>query len=242
MTTVIAHRGASRAERENTLAAFRRAVELGATWVELDVRRSSDGSLVVHHDPHFADGRAVADTPGAERPDHVPLLDRALDACAGLDGVNVEIKNSDDEPGFDPTHSVVPSVVAVLAATGWRERVLVSCFDRPTLDAVRRADPGLATALLTSKVPVDAAERAGWLAGIAGDGHRALHPWWPLVDEELVAASHAVGLAVNVWTCDDPGLIARLAGWGVDGVCTNVPDAVGLVVPPGAVRRAASAA
>lgn len=223
MTVVIAHRGASRAEHENTLAAFRRAAELGATWVELDVRRSVDDGLVVHHDPRFADGRLIAVTPAAERPAHVPLLADALAACAPL-RVNVEIKNSDDEDGYDPDHAVVGGVVALLRETDWRDRVLISCFDRPTLDTVRRADDGLATALLTSQVPIDAAERDAWLAGLAADGHVALHPQWALVDEDLVRACHAVGLAVNVWTVDHPTAIARLAAWGVDGVCTNVPD------------------
>ena len=57
---VIAHRGASRAERENTVAAYRRAGEMGADAVELDVRRTTDGVLVVHHDPHLGDGRLIA--------------------------------------------------------------------------------------------------------------------------------------------------------------------------------------
>ena len=55
----MAHRGASRAERENTLAAFTRAAEMGADAVELDVRRTAENLLVVHHDPHVADGRAI---------------------------------------------------------------------------------------------------------------------------------------------------------------------------------------
>ncbi len=223
MTVVIAHRGASRAEHENTLSAFRRAGELGATWIELDVRRSVDDALVVHHDPHFADGRLIAVTPAAERPAHVPLLAEALEACEPL-RVNIEIKNSEDEPGYDPDHAVVGALVTLLAPTRWSERVLVSCFDRSTLDTVRRADDHLFTALLTAGLPIEPAERDAWLAGIAADGHVALHPQWALVDEELVAACHRLGLAVNVWTVDHPVAIARLAGWGVDGICTNVPD------------------
>ena len=223
MTIVLAHRGASRRERENTLAAFGAARSLGAPWVELDVRLARDGALVVHHDPSYGDGRAVHATPGDRRPAHVPLLADALAACDGMQ-VNVEIKNSEREPGYDPTAAVVTPTVAVIAATGWHDRVLVSCFDRPTLDAVRAADGELATAFLTAQVPIDAAQRDAWLAGLAADGHSALHPWWPLADAELIAACHAAGLAVNVWTCDDPGAIRRLAGWGVDGICTNVPD------------------
>jgi glycerophosphoryl diester phosphodiesterase len=191
--------------------------------VELDVRRSVDGGLVVHHDAHYPDGRLIAATAARERPDHVPLLDEALTACAPLQ-VNVEIKNSADEPGYDPDHAVVDGVVALLAESGWTERVLISCFDRPTLTAVRLADDELPTALLTAVVPVQPDERDEWLAGIAADGHVALHPLWLLVDDDLVGACHRAGLVVNAWTVDDPGAIVRLAGWGVDGVCTNVPD------------------
>lgn len=223
MTEVIAHRGASRAAPENTVAAFRKAHELGATWIELDVRRSGDGQLVVHHDPRFKDGRSVATTLGDDRPSHVPLLGTALDACAPLK-VNVEIKNSREEDGYDPAAAVVAPTVDLIVATGWRDRVLVSCFDRPTLDAVRATGAGLATAFLTESCPVDRDDRRDWLAGLAADGHSALHPWFPLVDEELVADCHDAGLAVNVWTVDNPELMARLVAWGVDGICTNVPD------------------
>ena len=66
-------------------------------------------------------------------------------------------------------------------------------------------------------------------------GHAAIHPWVPTVDRAAVDAAHAAGLAVNVWTCDDPDRMRELIGWGIDGICTNVPD-VAL-----AVRAAASA-
>src|SRR5262245_27082175 len=89
---VIAHRGASRAAPENTLEAFRLARSLGADAVELDVRRTRDGALAVHHDARLPDGQSVVDLSAAELPRSVPLLDAALDACAGM-WVNVEIKN-----------------------------------------------------------------------------------------------------------------------------------------------------
>ena len=102
MTLVIAHRGASRAERENTGAAFRRAGEMGADGIELDVRRTADDRLVVHHDPVLADGRTIRSTAATELPGHVPTLDAAIGACEGM-FVNIEIKNDPDEPDFDPT-------------------------------------------------------------------------------------------------------------------------------------------
>ena len=83
----MAHRGASLAEPENTVAAFERARELGADWVELDARRSADGVVVVHHDAHLADGRLIADLTMDELPDGIPSLAEALEACDGM-GVN----------------------------------------------------------------------------------------------------------------------------------------------------------
>lgn len=218
VTCVIAHRGASRAAPENTVAAFRRAAEMGADMVELDVRRSADGRLVVHHDPHLTDGRAVAATPAGELPAAVPDLDTALDACAGV-AVNIEIKNDPEEPGFEPDRALADDVAAVVASRGDTERIVISSFDRASIDRLKEvASPPIATAWLVDVPPPDAVEV------VAAGGHQALHPMWLTVDPALVERAHAAGLAVNVWTCDDPEAMVRLAGWGVDGICTNVPD------------------
>jgi len=224
VTCVIAHRGASRAAPENTVAAFRRAAEMGADMVELDVRRSADGRLVVHHDPFLADGRAVAATRADELPSAVPTLDAALDACVGM-AVNIEIKNDPDEPGFEPDRALADDVAAVVAARGDADRVVVSSFDRASIDRLREvAWPPIATAWLVTVPPPDAVEVV-----VAG-GHQALHPSWQAVDPALVEQAHAAGVAVNVWDCDDPEAMVRLAGWGVDGICTNVPDvAIGVL-------------
>jgi glycerophosphoryl diester phosphodiesterase len=218
VTFVIAHRGASRVERENTVAAFRRAAELGADMVELDVRRSADGVLVVHHDARVEDGRALSSTAVADLPAWLPTLEAALDACAGM-AVNIEIKNDPAEPGFEADGTLSDDVAAVVAARGDTDRILVSSFDRPSLDRLRAvADPPIATAWLVTVPPADVVQT------LVAFGHQALHPWWQTVDQSLVDRCHAAGLAVNVWTCDDPDAMARLAGWGVDGICTNVPD------------------
>ncbi len=62
------------------------------------------------------------------------------------------------------------------------------------------------------------------IVGLAAQGHAALHPYEPQVDEELLALCHRNGLAVNAWTCNDPARLVELSGLGVDGVCTDVPD------------------
>ncbi|CAN5755184.1 glycerophosphodiester phosphodiesterase family protein [soil metagenome] len=226
MVRVIAHRGASAAAPGNTIAAFHLARTLGADWVELDARRTFDGRVVVHHDQHLADGRAVVDLQRHELPDHVCGLSDALDACAPM-SVNIEIKNWPDDVDFDPSESVAELVVAEVARRAAHDSVLVSCFHRPTLDRVRVLDDRLPTAFLHHVVD------GGWdelAAGLAADGHVALHPWDGVVDASLVAAATAHGLGVNVWTVDDPVRMAALVELGVGGLCTNVPDVARRVV------------
>lgn len=218
MVTVYAHRGASAAERENTLAAFRRAAAMGSDGVELDVRRSADGALVVHHDAHLPDGRAILDLRADELPDHVPLLDAALDACRGM-VVNVEIKNWPQDSDFDPDNTLVPPV---LEACRGRE-VLISSFNIATVDRVRELDASVPTAWLVSFAPDR--DRAGRLVQMcAQHGHPVLHPHELTVDDHLVTLCRAKGIAVNPWTVDDPARMRVLADLGVDGIVTNVPD------------------
>jgi len=233
MTAVMAHRGASRAEAENTVAAFRRAGSMGAQAVELDVRRTSDGVLVVHHNPHAGDGRLIGDTPRRNLPESIPTLGEALDACAGM-WVNVEIKNDPDEPDFDPTEGIADETIAHLLARHDDHRWLVSCFRIETVDRCHAVAPHIRTAWLCVEAP------AGIAATLVAKGHSALHPWVAALTRSTVDECHAAGLQVNTWTCDDPERMRELLGWGIDGICTNVPD-VALTVIRGRVIGGAPA-
>jgi glycerophosphoryl diester phosphodiesterase len=212
------HRGASADAPENTIAAFALARTQGADGVELDVRRSADGDLVLHHDPVLPDGRVIVGTPSADLPPHVPTLEAALDECAGL-VVNIEVKNSPFEADHDPACTVADDVVAVLASRGGADRVLVSSFDLATVDRVRELDPGVPTALITFVHPMG----ADAIVLAAERGHRAINPDHATVEVAFVGLAHAAGLEVNVWTVDEPDRLRELAGAGVDGIVTNVP-------------------
>jgi glycerophosphoryl diester phosphodiesterase len=217
MTSIIAHRGASAAAPENTIAAFTSAAALGADGVELDARRTADDRIVVHHDARVADRRVIRQTPAAQLPGHIPSLDAALDACAGM-FVNVEIKNDPADPDFDPTDWVAHRVCALLARRGDGPRWLISSFRFETVALCRTLLPSARTAWLVEALDDDVVLRT------AAGGHAALHPCDPIVDEALIRRAHAAGLAVNAWTCDDPDRMRQLIGWGIDGICTNVPD------------------
>ena len=214
---VIAHRGASRAERENTVQAFRRAGTMGAEAVELDVRRTADGVLVVQHNPHLEDGRIIAATTYAELPAHVPTLPDALDACAGM-WVNVEIKNDPEEPDFDISESVADDTIALLLDRHEDHRWVISSFRMETIDRCRALAPTIRTAWLCGGVP------DGIARTLVSKGHIALHPWVYMLSRDTIDECHAAGVQVNTWTCDDPDRMRELIEWGIDGICTNVPD------------------
>lgn len=212
---IIGHRGASVAEPENTPEAFEAADRMGADGVELDVRLAPDGRgserLVVFHNPLPDDQRAL---------DAMPSFDEVLEACGDRMLINVEIKNSVNDGGFDPTMAMVAPVIdAMRRHAGDRtNRWLISSFTIETVDHCRTVAPEFATAHLTEAL-TDEVIRAA-----VDRGHRAVHPWHGLLDSGQVAAAHDAGLAVNIWTCNEPERLLELRDMGVDGVCTDVPD------------------
>jgi glycerophosphoryl diester phosphodiesterase len=221
---VIGHRGSPRRQPENTVASFAAAAAEGADWVELDVHLTADGDVVVVHDPTYDDGRLTFDTPASQRPPGVPLLDEVLDTCdgAGL-GVNIEIKACPGDADHHTAEALTDAVLALIErrygddATR-RSELLITSFWPPTIDRAQ-AGSDVATGWLT--VHID--DASAFAATVAERAHAAINPWDAIVDEALVAAAHAHGLAVNVWTVNDPERIRTLVGWGVDGIISDVP-------------------
>lgn len=218
---VLAHRGAHDPEspgiRENTLEAFRRAAKMGADGVELDVRQTSDGVLVVHHDAALPDGRPIATAVRRDLPEWVPDLEDALAACAGLALVNVELKASPLEPGFDPEYGPARAVAELVGRP--HLPVLVSSFNLAALDVFHTVAADIPTGWLTM-TGFDQ-ERAA--ADAAARGHSALDPPEAQVTPGLVGAVHGLGLSVVAWTVNVGPRAAELAAMGVDVLITDVP-------------------
>jgi glycerophosphoryl diester phosphodiesterase len=221
---VLGHRGASAAAPENTVAAFTLARDLGADGVELDVRRSADGVLVVHHDAEVRDVGLIASMSFAAlrevRP-QLATLEEALAACRGL-VVNAEVKCLPWEPDADVDGSVMLATIdAVRAHDGM---VIVSSFDIAAVDRARTAAPELATAWLTHGQAVGAAAEIAVAHGhpwLNADGVAALE-----AGADGIALAHRAGVLVGTWTVDDPTAARGLADAGVDIIITNVPDVV----------------
>ena len=101
---------------------------------------------------------------------------------------------------------------------GTDHRWLISCFRVETVDRCHAIAPHIPTAWLCVDAP------AGTAADLVRRGHSALHPWVGALTKEVIDECHAHGVRVNTWTCDDPDRMRELISWGIDGICTNVPD------------------
>lgn len=218
-TTVVAHRGDARLTRENTVEAYHAARAAGASWVELDARRTADDRLVVHHDPGVEGVGLIVDTLRCDLPVWIPDLEEALDACAPM-GVIVEVKDLPSEKAFDPAHRTMHLVGEVLAdrlASRRRGPLQVSSFFHPALLALGEAYPEIPKACLSA---------AGWdhirmLEGAVRLGAVSFHPAEADVTGTMVELAHEWGLLIEPWTVNSPERLSSMVEWGADRVMTD---------------------
>jgi glycerophosphoryl diester phosphodiesterase len=218
LTEVFAHRGAHLNERENTLAAFRGAVALGVGGVELDVRQTLDGALVVHHDPTIGP-RAIAHTEARDLPSYVPTLEEALAVLKGVT-VNVEIKNLKHrrEPTYDESGAFVRAVLDLVHAKRRDSSVGLSCFDLATCAHARAHDPAMYVGwLVRTGSAFDALERAHALS------LSAVNPHFTMVTPASQQRASELDMSLNVWTVNESRDIAAMAALGVTSIITDQP-------------------
>ncbi|HEY7637486.1 MAG TPA: glycerophosphodiester phosphodiesterase [Gemmatimonadales bacterium] len=219
---VIAHRGASGYEYENSRAAFRRAVVLDADGVELDVHATCDGALVVHHDPEidgagpisalsFADTRQVRLRNG----EPLPLLSEVLEIVGDRD-VWVEIKS------LLECHD--PALFQVLDHGPAPTRYAVHSFDHWLIGRLGAARPHLRRGILLSDAVADP------IAAMQAVGATALWQEWKQIDGDLVSRVHGAGLTIIAWTVNEIADLERMARLGVDGLCGNYPDRIRVAI------------
>jgi glycerophosphoryl diester phosphodiesterase len=236
---IVAHRGASATESENTLAAFEAAIGAGADAVEFDVRLTADAHPVVLHD---ADVSRTTDGSGSVHSmtleelrglrirgsdvGVIPTLTETLELLSGRAGVDIELKNIPGEPDYDPdVEPLVSATLEALGSTSFTGPVLVSSFNPLAIAAVREREPRLATGLLT----MDGLEADVALGFAQGQGHAWVLPAVAMVEAAgpaFAVRAHDVGMRVGTWVVDDPERAAALARTGVDAIATNDPAAV----------------
>lgn len=233
-TLVFGHRGAMARAPMNTLAAFELARAEGADGIELDLRLSRDGHLVVIHDDLVdatTDGRgSVADMTLAEikrldagswfadsyAGETIPTLDEVFDAFGGVLLINIEIKSSRDS-----VDRLERRLAQCIRRHNMRERIIISCFDPVVLQRIRGMMPMVLMGFLYQ--PDMPAEHYLRLKKL---WHEARHPRHDMVDQGYMNWARAQGYIVNVWTVNDPQRAIALRDLGVNAIITDEPGLI----------------
>ena len=229
----IAHRGASGTFPENTVCAFRAAIDAGAEMCELDVQLSRDGAIVVIHDEtveRTTDGKGeVAELTleelkrldagakfkgGAVKGERIPTLDEVFSATSGKCALNIELKAGGLEH----------QVAQIMQARNALADSIVSSFDWEYLKNIQQLHFNIRVGLLAEEKPVDLMMNA-----VAMRAH-SINPRWDMVTSDLCKAAHERGLKVYTWTVDADARMRALIACGVDGIMTNYPERLRKVV------------
>jgi glycerophosphoryl diester phosphodiesterase len=229
---VIAHRGASAAAPQNTLAAFRLAIEQGADYVELDVQESADGEVLVVHDSDLMSVAGVPmeiwNTPAATlrsvdigshagpqfSGERVPTFAEALALCKGKARVVVELKS------YGHNQRLEEKVAAIVEAAGMENDCIYMSLDHSTVWKMKRLRPAWRVGVLAAKAIGDLRKlEADFLAVEAR-----------MATPGFVRGAHRAGQDVFVWTVNDPAWILKALSRGADGLITDRPDLARQVV------------
>jgi glycerophosphoryl diester phosphodiesterase len=244
------HRGARAMYPENTIPAFKYAIEAGVDFLEMDVAVTKDNVLVISHDPHINPEICTGPHPGiaiheltlAELHEYdcgtlknphfpkqhpvpgtrIPTLDEVLNLSEGNSvQFNIETKSFPDHPELTPPPDVFSKMMLdVIRKHKLDSRVIVQSFDFRTLRAMKRLAPGIRLAALWEGKPDS-------FVSIAKDAEAGIiSPAFHLVTPEQVHASHAAKLEVVPWTADTPKDWQNLVDAGVDAIITDDPAAL----------------
>lgn len=215
---VIAHRGASGHAFQNSLSSFALAKQLRADAVELDIHATTDGVLLVHHDPAIPEVGTIGELPHdafvryrLPNGEPIPTLGQVLEEL-GPFGVWIEVKTL--PPRYDSR------LLSVMKAGPSPERYAVHGFDHRIVARLGKQAPLLKRGALQASYPLDL------LAPLTSTGATVLWQDAGLIDRTMVDAIHAAGKEIIAWTANDPPEIARLVAHGVDGICGNYPERI----------------
>lgn len=222
---VIGHRGASSIAPENTLKAFRKAIELKADYVEFDVHQSKDGEIVIMHDSNTfrttghlglikemtIDELKQLDCGEGER---IPTLRELIKLAKGKINLNCEIKAR----GF------TKEIINILLEEDILETTIVSSFKHDILLEMKEIEPQIK---LASLEPI----KFGWIRNwifrkklykdVIDKNYYAINPFFKLVNKNFISKVHNNGLKIFPWTINSESTIKKLIELGVDGIITN---------------------
>jgi glycerophosphoryl diester phosphodiesterase len=227
----VAHRGASGTRPENTMVSFRRAMEIGADYIELDTRPTTDGVAVIMHDStvdRTTDGAGRVSDLTLEQikklnagswfaaeyaPERVPTLPEVIALTADKVPLSLEIKAA----------GVEKQAVAALRESGNHDS-FISSFNEDCLRRVREIDPEMPIELIVGNDPLSADEIRELIERTRNLGARILAPSYRGVTPELVAAAEAAEIDLICWTVNDREDMKRMLDLGVKAITTNYPE------------------
>ena len=230
---VIAHRGWSGKYPENTMLAFRKAIECGSDGIELDVHLSKDGEVMICHDESLLRTAGVAGSiseftrselekisAGKTMNDEygftpIPSLEEYLDYVSKTKAItNIELKTA---PVYYP--GIEKKTVDLVRKFSYGDRVIFSSFNWLSIFDIKKIDPAFECGLLIGYFSV---KNIG--VQINGLGIECYHPSIAHIAEETIKDCHRHDVDVNVWTVNEEKDMLNCLKWGVDGLITNHPD------------------
>lgn len=232
MSMVYAHRGASGYAPENTMAAFKMAVDMGSDGIECDVQMTRDGRLIICHDETLdrtTNGKGLIKDMDYEAirkldagswfdsrfsGERIPQLSELLELVK-LSGLllNIEIKS-----GIVQYPGIEQKVIEQVEAYGLKERVIISSFNHYAVKKCREIDPCIKTGALYME---GIFEPWNYLRTI---GCECAHPFYMALVPEIAGELKARGYIINVFTVNDAKAALELVKAGADGIITNYPD------------------
>lgn len=224
-TLIIAHRGASNLAPENTLKAFKKAIELKADYIEFDVHQSKDGEIVIMHDSNTLrttghlelikdmtlEELKKLDCGDGER---IPTLRELVKLAKGKISLNCEVK----------VRGIAELIIKILNEEDSLETTIISSFKHDILLKIQKLEPRIKLASLEPN-------RIGWIRSwlsrkklirvAISNKFYAINPFFKLVNQNFIARAYKNNLKIFPWTVNSDSAIKKLINIGVDGIITN---------------------
>ena len=219
---IIGHKGASAIAPENTLKAFKKAIELKADMVEFDIHKTKGGEIVIIHD---SDTLSITGVQGlikemtleeikkldAGEGEKIPTLLELIKVAKEKVGLQIEIKSS----------GLLEKLIKLLKGENLVNTSIVSCFAFGELVKLKNLEPIIRLGFLLPEDLVRVRQIKRKILKAVDNKFYAIHPHYNITDKEIVDFAHDNGLKVNVWTVNDKDDMERLIQLGVDGIITD---------------------
>ncbi len=236
---IIAHRGANRCAPQNTIPAFKKAIEMGSDGFETDIHISLDEVPVICHNDTIDETSTGKGAIKSLKLDElkkydfgsyfdesfsgtaIPTLEEFLPLCKNLKMLNLELKGGNDT---ERRELLVKKTLELVKKYYLEDILIVSCFDPETLRCVKKIDPNCKTGFLFSENSLKEYGITDPIELMTELGCTAAHPQVNCVTKDFVKRAKEIGLQINVWTVDEPSDMRNLIEKGVDSLITDMPD------------------